>query len=95
MEVIFILSICKILHNIDKIYIQDEVHNEGQHNNDAGEVESGILETEETEKDKHLDTKLQLLYATFDLSTQETASVREWWRFSYLFDIGKHIYIYI
>ena len=100
----------KSVHNIDKKSIQDEVYNEGEPNNDAAEVdeegkngevrtvvevESEILETDETEEDKQLDIRLQPVYEILNLSTQETASFREWWRFSYLFDIGKYLYIYM
>jgi hypothetical protein len=59
------------------------------------EVESEILETDEPEEDKQLDIRLQPIYETLNLSTQETASFREWWRFSYLFDIGEYLYLYL
>ena len=58
------------------------------------EVGSEVLEKEidTTKEDKMLDIRLALIQQSCNLSTEETASVREWWRFSYLFDIGKHLF---
>jgi hypothetical protein len=50
---------------------------------------SETQEYENTEEDRRLNEKLCTIFEQCKMSPAERDSVREWYRFSYLFDIGK------
>ena len=57
------------------------------------EVGSEVLEKEidTTKEDKMLDIRLALIQQSCNLSTEETASVRQWWRQGVIFPAGAQV----